>query len=235
MKDAPSRTYTLVTRLLLAAVAIAMAAASWTVFRTAEATEAALAHGQSALRIEDPDQRARLLEAALREFPNGPSLAWHGGAQEALSWTYAALNEVSPGRGFAERSIAAAQNGVARAPMQPAPWVRLAAMDAQGLGNQVCDAPVCLRNSWLAMPLARYDVYCARLQLANALGLVNGAEDEQIALLARVRLERPRFLACVSFLNEQQRFQALMLRAEAAAEREQRELAVGRSPSPFFD
>ena len=237
MAERSSSVFPAALRALVCLAALAMAASAGFVFAAARAAEAAFNQAQAALEFETPAARGRALRAGvamIRESRARPG-DWHAGAQETLSWSYAALAEIERGSDQIRDSIEAAEQSLARAPLQPNAWARLAAFSAGGATNRLCAAQDCLARSWRAVPLARYDLHCARLRLGHNLGLVEGPGHEQIQLLTRVRLERENFLACLAFLSPEQSFQALIDRNAEASLRQARERAAGRSPSPFFD
>lgn len=209
-----------------------MALGSALVFEASRTTTNALAVAHAALGDEDPNVRAGQLLAAAQIIEDSwarPS-AWHAGAQEALSWTYAALGAQTPEGDFRQRSILNAERTIYRAPIQPAPWTRLAAFDIGGDRNNLCDANDCLVYSWRAVEMAPLATYCTRLRLGHDLGLVGGADDPRALALTRVNVPPENLAQCLDYLPRDALLHVLMQQQLQSAERIQIARETGVSP-----
>ncbi|HVK81648.1 MAG TPA: hypothetical protein VM915_13665 [Verrucomicrobiae bacterium] len=216
-----SVTYERILRTLFCVVAIAMSAGGAMVWDASRATASALQAAHGAMQNEDESARVVDLVSATHVIESAWSRpgAWHAGAQEALSWTYAALDAQAANDDFLELSILNAERTVSRAPIQPAPWTRLAVFDLDGTPNGWCRADECLAMSWLAVELAPLPNYCARLQLAHELGLGGGADDPRVQVLTRLPLTADTLGQCLSYMSQQQRLQALLQQHWQSTER----------------
>lgn len=224
--------YVMALRWVFCVSALAMALGSAMVFESSRAATSALASAQAALLEGDQNARVGDLLSAAHMVENSWARpgAWHAGAQEALSWTYAALDAQAPDSDFRARSILNAERTIFRAPIQPAPWARLAAFDVEGDANAICAADACLARSWLAVEMAPLATYCTRLRLGHELGLVGGADDPRIQALARVNV-RPEALAqCLNYLRREELLDALLQQQLQSAERMRIARETGVSP-----
>ena len=216
-----SVTYERILRTVFCLIAVAMTAGAAIVWDASRATASALQAAHEAMQNEDESTRVVDLVGATHVIESAWSRpgAWHAGAQETLSWTYAALNAQTANDDFLELSILNAERTVSRAPIQPAPWTRLAVFDLDGAPNGWCRAEQCLAKSWLAVELAPLPNYCARLQLAHELGLGGGADDRRVQVLTRLPLTADTLGECLSYMSQQQRLQALLQQHWQSTER----------------
>lgn len=233
----PQAGFATLLRGLLAVAALAMALSGAVVFESTNASERGLNAAQAAVREPDLNLRGRKLLRAgeIIEHSWARPAAWHPGAQEALSWTYAALATQFPRSDFGAESIAMAQRSLTRAPVQPAPWARLALFDAEGQGNALCDAHTCLERSWEAVEMTPLDTYCLRLRLGHDLGLVGGPGDPRIVQLTKMRVAADAMQECVSFLTAPEIVQIMLVREAEALDRYKRERQTGRQPSRYYN
>lgn len=224
--------YVMALRWVFCVSALAIALGSAMVFESSRAATSALASAQAALLNGDQNARVGDLLSAADMVENSWARpgAWHAGAQEALSWTYAALDAQAPGGDFRARSILNAERTIFRAPIQPAPWARLAAFDVEGDANAICAADACLARSWLAVEMAPLATYCTRLRLGHELGLVGGGDDPRVQALTRVNV-RPEALAqCLNYLRRDELLNVLLQQQLQSAERMRIARETGVSP-----
>ncbi|WP_135211406.1 hypothetical protein [Vitreimonas flagellata] len=228
-----AKAYGRVLRAVFCVAALGMAAGGALVFEAAYSTNTALAAAHSALaQDEGPARTSALLLAANSIESNWARPGgWHAGAQEAVSWTYAALAAQMPeNTDFRDRAVLNAERTLSRAPIQPAPWARLAAYDLAGQRNGLCDAEDCLAYSWRAQEMAPLATYCARLQMGHQLGLVGGAEDPRLLALTRVPVTPEALRACMDYLPADAVYQVLLVQQWQSAERLRRAHEAGISP-----
>lgn len=228
-----AKAYGRVLRAVFCTAALGMAAGGALVFEAAYSTNTALAAAHRALaQDEGPARTSALLLAANSIESNWARPAtWHAGAQEAVSWTYAALAAQMPeNTDFRDRAVLNAERTLSRAPIQPAPWARLAAYDLAGERNGLCAAEECLAHSWRAVEMAPLATYCARLQMGHQLGLVGGAEDPRLLALTRVPVTPETLRACVDYLPADAVYQVLLVQQWQSAERLRIAHEAGVSP-----
>ncbi len=225
-------TYVTVLRWLFCATALVMALGSALVFEASRTATNALAAAHAALRDDDQNARVGQLLAAAQIIDNSWArpAAWHAGAQEALSWTYAALDAQTPESDFRARAIVNAERAVFRAPIQPAPWARLAAYDLEGDRNNLCDVRDCLAHSWAAVEMAPLATYCTRLRLSHELGLVGGADDPRALALTRVNVPPDALAQCLDYLPRDALLHVLLEQQLQSAARMQIARETGVSP-----
>lgn len=228
-----TKAYGRVLRAVFCVAALGMAAGGALVFEAAYSTNTALAAAHGALaHDEGPARTSALLLAANSVESNwARPAAWHAGAQEAVSWTYAALAAQMPeNTDFRDRAVLNAERTLSRAPIQPAPWARLAAYDLAGERNGLCDAADCLAYSWSAQEMAPLATYCARLQMGHQLGLVGGADDPRLLALTRVPVTPEALRVCVDYLPADAVYQVLLIQQWQSAERLRIAHEAGISP-----
>jgi hypothetical protein len=180
-----------------------------------EASAKADIAGQTArAAIQDGDARQRIAEfeaaAELIERSWARPVAWHGGANETLSWIYGRLaGETGADPTALGNSAEAAARAVALAPIQPASWARLASLAERGAPSP-CAVEQCLERSWMAVRFVDTQTDCARLRMAHAHGMLS-PYDERIGWFARKALHQADVESCLAFLPPQELFHALML------------------------
>jgi hypothetical protein len=167
--------------------------------------QAALEETDSRFRIEEFTRSARLIEDSWAR-----PTAWHGGANETLSWIYARLAaEEGSDRDAIAKSASAAARAVAQAPIQPASWARLASLADRGAASP-CTVEQCLTYSWFAAKFVDSQTGCARLRIASRHGMLKPF-DARIDWFARKSLHQAEVEQCLSFLPPQELFHALMI------------------------
>jgi hypothetical protein len=225
--------YARILRAVFCVAALGMAVGGVMVFEAAHSTGTALAAAHRALTQDEGPARtsALLLAANTIESNWAQPAAWHAGAQEAVSWSYAALAAQMPDNtDFRDRAVLNAERTLSRAPIQPAPWARLAAYDLAGERNGLCAAEDCLAHSWRAVEMAPLATYCARLQMGHQLGLVGGADDPRLLALTRVPVTPDALRACVDYLPGDAVYQVLLIQQWQSAERLRIAHEAGISP-----
>lgn len=173
------------------------------VFDASRASEAAAARTQAALEL--PNERAVLLAEAHEELKHAWShpIAWRPQAAEAAA--HIAL--LSDNRADA---IALTSANLARAPLQPLAWIRLAALGDDEHGAPACDARTCLANSWTAAPMLAPDAACVRLQLGVAHGMLARDDDPRFAAYAAASRSINERRACYAGLPPARAFQQIL-------------------------
>jgi hypothetical protein len=231
--SALANAYARVLRALFCIAALGMSVGGALVFEAAHSTISALAAARSALTQDEGSARtsALLLAANSIESNWARPATWHAGAQEAASWSYAALAAQMPDNAdFRDRAVLNAERTLSRAPIQPAPWARLAAYDLAGERNGLCTAEECLASSWRAVEMAPLAIYCARLEMGHQLGLVGGADDPRLLALTRVPVTPEALRACVDYLRADAVYQVLLIQQWQSAERLRTAHEAGISP-----
>ena len=114
---------------------------------------------------------------------------WHPGVISGLSAVegYGAVIDPENARSHMSASRTFAAKSVVLSPVQPSAWLRLADYAYFGFENSHCEATDCLENSWRSGPLIKdTQITCARLRLANELGLPFPARREELKILAQM-------------------------------------------------
>ncbi len=199
-------------RFALLIVTCAALAFSACVFEAASKTRGALELIASARAVEEP-LHAQMLSGAAQSIEQSwarPAL-WRADAAEALSAIYALQAQAASGdRALYQRSVEQAAMAVRLAPVQPQAWARLAAFAQMGLPNVPCKVAACLAMSWRAAKMTDPQTGCARLQIADAAGLLSPGRDERIVWYVRSGVGREDIARCLTFLPPPARFQYLL-------------------------
>lgn len=218
------RALSLVLRLVAAACAIGLAAGAALVHEAAGVTQRSVERAAAALQGDTPEFAIAGLDSSLGELERSWArpLDWHAGAGEAKSWMLAqraALTGEPPATVAASAQAAAAS--LARAPVQPGAWVRLAALVDAGAPGDVCDVRECLNRSWSAAQMADAPVACSRLRIAYENGFLR-RDDVRIAWVAQSDYWGSVMRSCFAFMRPADMFRALMIAEQDRAAREAR-------------
>ncbi|MBI1186573.1 MAG: hypothetical protein GC206_04465 [Alphaproteobacteria bacterium] len=219
----------LTARIAAAALALVLTGGAAIVAEAAGATDRALRHAHAAVNTHEGAMLSEELAGAAAILQNSWArpLAWHAGALEALSWIstqrgLAAQTEAAPvaTRYFQESADLAVQ-GLARAPVQPAAWARLAGLADAGAQQARCGVRACLNHSWRAARMAQAETACPRLQIAYEHGFLR-RDDVRIQWVARADYWGETIRRCVAFMRPADMFRALMIYEQDRAAREAR-------------
>ncbi|MCC6789914.1 MAG: hypothetical protein IT547_18965 [Hyphomonadaceae bacterium] len=208
----------LVRALLVMLVLCALISAAL-VFEAASKTASALDMIRSAKASQSPVVQSQILlraETSLRESWARPTL-WHAGAAEALSGAYMLDAEIRSDPQLYAESARWAEISLRRAPVQPHAWTRLALLSDAGYPNSLCDIAECLTKSWQAAAITDPETDCARLQLAHRHDLLL-PQDPRISTYLRSGVSRRQAAQCLSFLEPDVLYDALMDTAGRAAQ-----------------
>jgi hypothetical protein len=209
-----SATDRLARRILVAAIMLAMSLGSATIFEAAAKADIARAQARNAAIFTDPKRRAAELAKAANmiETSWARPLAWHGAANETVSWIYgreARDADEDKAEALWRKSARAAERAVRLAPIQPASWARLASLADHGVRTS-CSVELCLERSWLASKFLDTPSACARLKLAHRYGML-APDDERVEWFARSTLHQRDVFECLSFLPRQELFHVILM------------------------
>lgn len=196
---------------LLVIVAILLAGAV-SVFEASAATAISLSLAQDAARNDSEGVRERLLDRAetvLTQSWARPA-QWHAGAMEALSAIHL-LRSRDAGDDEGREAAQWAVRALAHGPVQPNALNRLAALDAEGITNRLCELRTCLELSWRSAPLLDMENECARLHMAHSAGMLEPF-DERLLAFARTASPRVAGRCLARFLPARETF-AILLQA----------------------
>jgi hypothetical protein len=199
-------------RIVAAALVFMVSFGAAVVFEAAAKADIAAQTARAAIELPDARGRIAELEAAaqLIERSWARPAAWHGGANETLSWIYGRLaGETGADPTALGKSAASAARAVALAPIQPASWTRLASLAERGAPSP-CSVEQCLERSWESEKFVDTQTGCARLRMAYRHGMLE-PYDERIGWFARKALHQTEVESCLAFLPPQELFHALML------------------------
>jgi hypothetical protein len=204
----------LIVRSLAAALAALTALACALVLEASVKTDMALKGAEAAGMASDPATRLQGFHTAARLLQGSWAhpLAWHAGANEAMSFVAAAIAAQTRDRAFDRLAVTAATRCVELSPIQPASWARLAAFAQVGRPVEKCAAGLCLEHSWRAAQIADPEIECARMRIAYRMGRLP-PDDPHFDTLDRSVLLTRDFARCLAFLPRQQLFQVLLKRA----------------------
>jgi hypothetical protein len=207
-------TGSLAARAFVAALAAFAAFACALVFEASVRTEIALKGAKVALFASDPAVRVEGLRTAARLLDTSwaQPLAWHAGANEAMSFIAAALGAETRDRAAERLAVLTAARCVEQSPIQPAAWTRLAAFAQARRPVGLCDARSCLDRSWRAAPIADSGIECARMRLEHRLGRLPPG-DPRFDALDQSMMSTREFAQCLAFLPRAHLFDVLMKRA----------------------
>jgi len=215
----------LAARIAAAALFFAVAFGAAVISEAAGVTDRALKRAHAGVNTLQGDMIAEELNSAtaMLETSWARPLRWHAGAIEAQSWihTQRAIVDSDPAetRRFLNAGAHEAIRGVARAPVQPAAWARLAGLADAGADQTLCTVRECLNHSWRAARMAQAEVACSRLQIAYTNGLLR-QNDVRIQWVARADYWGAVMRRCVAFMRPGDMFRALMIAEEDRAQRE---------------
>lgn len=205
----------MIVRVLLGIVALCAFAGAAAIFEAASKTANALDMINSARASQSAVVQSQILaraEASLIGSWARPTL-WHAGAAEALSGAYLLDAEIKSDPALYAESARWAEASLRRAPVQPHAWTRLALLSDAGYPNPLCDVAECLAKSWQVAAITDPETDCVRLELAHRHHLLL-PQDPRISAFLRSGVSRRQAAQCLSFLEPDALYQAMM---EAAA------------------
>lgn len=214
--------------LVRAAIALVLSAllmGAACVYDAASANDEANALGLAAAHTSAPAAARAMLANGQRRLANAWSkpLLWHAGALETASWLSALEARLTKDPAALQQSADLARQSVARAPVQPIAWMRLAALAGAGARIRLCAPQSCLARSWASAPMLPAALACDRLTIADQARMRMGSAGFPVRAYLAAR-PAPRDAArCLSFLEAPDLFAALMaLRRQAARDADQR-------------
>ncbi|MDX2236142.1 MAG: hypothetical protein NW203_01125 [Hyphomonadaceae bacterium] len=219
-------------RLLLAALAGAMALFAALAFDAASATRQALALGAVARDADEQDAQALAYGHARAVLAHAWSqpLVWHAGAIEAASWIAALQAQADANRAAHQaESARAAARGLRLSPVQPIAWARMAALGPAA--QSFCAPDVCLDRSWRAAKMLDAESACARVRVAHGLGALDAVDADPRALWFAMAASPEQTTACVAFAPRDAVFRLLIEGRKANVLQREREAArAGLTP-----
>lgn len=189
------------------------------VFEAASKTANALEMIASARASQSAVVQSQILlraQTSLRQSWARPTL-WHAGAAEALSGVYMLDAEIESDPQLYAESARWAEVSLRRAPVQPHAWTRLALLSEAGYPNALCDTAECLTKSWQVAAITDPETDCVRLQLAHRLHLLL-PQDARLSTYLHSGVSRRQAAQCLSFLEPEALYEALMDGARPAAQ-----------------
>lgn len=200
-------------RFLLIYVLLSVVALSAAAFEAVSANAQAHALLLGALPLESSPLHDAQLERAAQTLETSWArpAEWRPDAAETLSAIYAErARSRNDDPAFLQKSVRAATRAVSLSPVLPRTWTRLAAFAQLGVPNSPCDVASCLAMSWRAGRMTDPATGCTRLRIANAAGLLHGAQDERIRWYVASNANREQVLTCLDFLPRRDVFALLL-------------------------